>query len=439
MTTSNTVALFGLGKLGASTLAVLAEKNFDVIGVDVNQDNVDAINEARCPVSEPQVTTLLQNNKWRYQATTDGLKAVKESLVAIVIVPTPSEPNGNFSNKYIEDVLRVIGTGLKEISRFYTVVITSTVLPGSMEQFSVLLEEISGRKCGVDFGLVYNPDFIALGSIVKNLKNPDMILIGESDILAGSIVEGMHERITENDPPVFRMSFYNAELAKISLNTYCVMKINFANTIAEICESMPAGNADIVLGAIGADSRIGAKYFRPGLSAVGPCFGRDSRAFVYTAKKFDVDPILVENLDASNTYQTDRIIAKIREICQDKYTLVSILGLSYKINTPVIEESVGVKVAKELVKAGINVKVYDPQAMDNARKELGDSVTYANDVRSALSGSLVSFIATDWDEFKRMPSDYFEEGSVVIDAWGLVPPYYKTARDMTIIRIGRAS
>ena len=235
--------------------------------------------------------------------------------MSFVIVPTPSTKDGTFSTDYVEAVAAEMGSILRTKDAYHLIVITSTVLPGDMKQIQDLLERTSGKICAKDFGLCYNPDFIALGSVVRDFLNPDMILIGESDKKAGDALENIHKNLINNKPNIHRMSFYNAELTKIALNSYCTLKITFANTLAEICENMPGGNVDHVTDALGDDSRIGRKYLKGGLSYGGPCFPRDNRAFAKSAEKFGCNTPLAVRTDQINDYhRNERIPNKLLTI-----------------------------------------------------------------------------------------------------------------------------
>lgn len=267
------IAVFGLGKLGCTTAACFAARGWKVVGYDVLQETVDRINQGCSPIYEPGVAELIQQAGSNIRATTNPEEALVDSDVVYIIVPTPSQKDGSFSTQFVERAILEIGRFMKsaEEDKYRVIVVTSTVLPGDMARIQKLLEDTSEKQCGKDFGLCYNPDFIALGSIIQNFTNPDMIIIGESDEKAGSILEQSHRKLVDNNPPIHRMNFYNAELCKISLNSYCTMKITFANVLAEICESMPGGDAHVIARALGTDTRISPKYLRPGLSYGGPC------------------------------------------------------------------------------------------------------------------------------------------------------------------------
>lgn len=449
MDQKETLSVFGLGKLGATMLACFAHKGWNVIGVDVLRENVNSINNGHSPIYEPHVDDLIGIHKDKIQATIETEYAVLNSDASFIIVPTPSQSNGLFSTAYVETVCKDIAKALKIKNAYHLIIITSTVLMGDTQKIGAMIEEISGKKITEDFGLIYNPDFIALGKIVHDFLNPDMILIGESDERAGDLIEAIHKRLTNNEPPIHRMNFYNAELAKISLNAYCTLKITFANTIAEICEQLPGGDAEKVLKAIGSDSRIGNKYFRGGLAYSGPCFPRDCRAFSSSAKKYGIHMLFSSRTDEINNYhKTTRLCKLLTNILEEKKTdELAILGLSYKENTPVIEESVSIEVAKLLSMDGIKITVYDPAAMEEAEKEFRneyENIFFADSEYSCLKEKSVGFIATPWDQFKKLEARHLLEtmakDPIILDAWGILPfqrIFYNDSA-LNVRRIGRS-
>lgn len=436
------ISVIGLGKLGSTMLACFAHKKWEVIGVDINQSFVDTINKGHSPIYEPHVEELISINEKRIEATSEIEFAVLHSDISFVIVPTPSVEDGSFSTEYVEVAALDIARALKKKDSYHVIVITSTVLPGDTACIADMIAEESGKKLGEDFGVCYNPDFIALGKIVKDFLNPDMILIGQSDDKAGAFVEEIHRKLVDNDPPIYRMGFHNAELSKISLNAYCTLKITFANTIAEICESMPGGDSDVVLQAVGSDSRVGQKYFKGGLGFAGPCFPRDNRALSHTAKGYGVTEIFSDVTDEINEYhKTERITNLLIKYLKEKNTTgVAVLGLSYKEDTPVVEESVALSVIKALLKKGIEVSAYDPAAMDNAIDELSPCeegcVKMLSSEYECVKGKSVCFIATPWSQFKGLDIqklvDLMDDDPVILDAWGVLP-----ASGVEVKRIGK--
>ena len=256
-----------------------------------------------------------------------------------------------------------------------------------------------------------------------------MILIGEYDKKSGDIIEKIHMDLIDNKPTIHRMNFYNAELAKISLNAYCTLKITFANIIAEICEKIPGGDSHQVLNAIGSDSRVGRKYFKGGLGYSGPCFPRDNRALAHSARLFGTTNYFCEMTDAINNYhKTDRICDLLLGYMKENGTKeLAILGLSYKEDTSIIEESVAISVIKNLWKKGMTLNVYDPAAMENTQQELEgyDNLFYAASMYECLNKQSVCFIATPWSEFVNLNPQVMikvmKKNAIILDAWGMLP------------------
>jgi len=416
------ISVIGIGKLGLCVAACLAAKGYKVIGVDKDPFTIKAVNQGRSPIYEPGLADLMKRLSERILATDDYKYAIENSEITFMVVPTPSEKDGSFSTKYVEATSKEIGANLKHKSGFHLVVLTSTVLPGVTDSVvKPLLEEVSGKKCGVDFGLCYSPEFIALGSVIRDFTNPDVVLIGESDQRSGELLSKIYEVVCDNHAPIVRGSIYNAEVAKIALNSYVTMKISFANTLAEICERIPGGDVDMVSRALGFDSRIGRKYLSGGTSYGGPCFPRDNRAFTSFTRQIGCRARLAETTDRVNKEQISRVIELIKQKLGDvRGKKVAILGLTYKTNTDVVEESASITMAKALVREGAIVAVCDPAGMGNARKALGKRVEYAGSARQCLEGAEFAILAMPWDEFKTLkPEDFTRvmKSPRLLDCW----------------------
>lgn len=428
------LSVIGLGKLGSPLAAVLASKGFEVIGVDLNSHFVDAINQGKAPVEEPRLQELIDASSGRLAATTDYERAILDSDLTFVIVPTPSDANGIFTNKYVIESLKAIGSALKKKDSYHVVNITSTVMPGSCEgEIRAALEEASGRIVGENVGLCYNPEFIALGSVVYNMLFPDMILLGESDARAGEMLESVYKTSCENKPPVMRMNLVNAELTKISINTFVTTKISYANMLADICERLPGADVDVVTTAVGMDSRIGRKYLKGALGYGGPCFPRDNVAFAKLAHGLGARPDLAEATDRLNDFQIDRLAKKARQLLAGRKH-VGILGLSYKPDTPVIEKSQGVDLAARLADEGMSVTVFDPAALENAMVELKDKVIAVGSAEDCIKASDLVIVTTAWPEFGHIRAAAFSRPSgrvSVLDCWRVLP--YHELSDMADI------
>lgn len=434
------LTVIGLGKLGVCTAACFAYKGYKVTGVDINKGLLDGINNGKAPVGEPRLQELITACEARLKVTQDYEEAVRKSDITFLVVPTPSREDGHFSDKFLRDALTHLSQAFKKVNKKYHLfVITSTVSPGTTEKNLIpLIEAISGKKLKKDFGVCYNPEFIALGSVINDFLNPDMVLIGESDKYAGDILEAIYEKVCENNPYIARMSITSAEITKISLNSYVTMKISFANTLANICEKIPEADIDAITRALGADRRVSPYYLKGGPAYGGPCFPRDNRAFVAFAKKYGQKARLAEATDEMNHYQIEHLIDLVlKYLPNDKR--VSILGLSYKPNTPVIEESQAIKIIEELLKKDLDIAVYDPLAMSNAKAYFGGSILYASSIRDCVSYSSLWIITTQADEFKNIDGSYLaRESTTIIDCWRIIKPERFKNRLVDYIALGKA-
>jgi UDPglucose 6-dehydrogenase len=418
------ISVIGLGKLGAPLAAVLASKGHTVIGVDLNEQFVRAINEGMAPVVEPGLNELIQKAHPRLSATTDCQTAVAATDATFIIVPTPSEPHGGFSLRYVLSAVEAIGKALREKGGYHLVVLTSTVMPGATSnEVLPALEKHAGKRCGRDFGLCYNPEFIALGSVIRDMLNPDLILIGESDPHSGEVLASIHLGVCDNSPAVSRMNFVNAELTKLAVNTFVTTKISYANMLAQVCEQLPGADVDVVTSALGHDTRIGRKYLKGALGYGGPCFPRDNIAFSYLARQIGANAGLAEATDRVNRQQ----VGWLAEIVLSNLPpggRVGILGLSYKPNTNVVEESQGVELARRLLSRGVPVVLYDPASEESARKVLGEGVPFASSLKDCAGQINVAVITTPWDEFKALSPDDLDLSNgcpTVIDCWRILP------------------
>jgi UDPglucose 6-dehydrogenase len=432
------IAVVGLGKLGAPLAAVLASKGNDVLGIDVNADAVRLLNKGRAPVEEPGLQALVTASRDRLRATTD-LAAAAGAEVSILLVPTPSDERGAFTNEYVLAAVEEVGRGLATRDDYHVVVVASTVMPGSCDgDIRLTLERASGRRIGETLGLCYSPEFIALGNVIRDMLEPDIVLIGETDSRAGDVVERLYAGVCENDPPFRRMSLVNAELTKIAVNTYVTMKISYANALADMCERLPGSDVEAVTDALGLDTRIGRKYLRGAIAYGGPCFPRDNKAFAVLARDLGVKALLAEATDSVNVAQTDRLARIVQSRLRPGQT-VGILGLAYKPDTGVIEESAGIALAELLGHAGYEVNVYDPVAQDAALTALGGVAQGSASVAELLERSDVVVIATPWPEFAELPIEVLErDGSrpIVIDCWRLLSEE-SYGEVIDIVRLGR--
>jgi len=431
------ISVVGLGKLGSCMAACIAARGHNVVGVDCNRSTIQLVNSGRPPVFEPSLADKMKEAGSRINATDDYMQAINKTEVTFVVVPTPSEDHGGFSLEYVEKAMQEIGRALRQKSDYHLVVLTSTVLPGSCE-YSVLplLEDVAGKRCGRDFGFCYHPEFIALGSVVRDFLNPDFVLIGEFDRGSGERLATLYNQVCENHPPIARLGLINAELAKVAVNTFVTMKITFANTLAALCEELPGGDVDEVVRAIGLDSRVGSRYLKGALGYGGPCFPRDNLALAYLARKVGQRALLAEATDEYNRTIVHRLAERIAAAATEEP--VAVLGLAYKPDTTVIEESQGLKLASLLAEKGLDVLVYDALALENARRELGNTVRYAASVEECVQHAGLLVVTTPDKEFSKLHTEQspLRRGQTVFDAWRLLRRQFDGNGDATYLALG---
>ena len=432
------LSVIGLGKLGACTAACFAAKAHEVIGVDIVVENVNAINRGMPPIYEPRLQELITQGRAHLSATLDFSEALHRSDISFLIVPTPSRPDGHFSDHYLRDALIPLAQALKHKQSFHTFVITATVSPGTTQAVLLpLIEEYSGKKLNVDFGMAYNPEFIALGSVIDDFLHPDMVLIGESSHYVGQQLEKLYLSVCETQPYMAHMSINSAEIAKISLNTYVTMKISFANTLSNVCAKMPDTNVDDITRALGADKRIAPSYLKGGLGFGGPCFPRDNRAFAAFAAEYGVDAWLAKATDTINDQQNQILCQWVRAICaQRKISNIGILGLSYKPYTPVIEESPAIKLIQALLKNNVTITVYDPLAIENTKALFGEQIRYAISIKDCLEQAAIGIIMTADRAWSNMSQeDITHDPTLLLDCWRVLDQQTFDTR-VQILRLG---
>jgi UDPglucose 6-dehydrogenase len=420
------VSVVGLGRLGAPMAACFAFRGFPTVGLDTDPAKIQAINQRKAPIFEPGLEELVRKSEGRLTAGEDYEAAIRDSDVTFLVVPTPSEETGGFSLRYALQAGERLGAVLRTKPGFHLVVLTSTVMPGATGgQLKPLLEARSGKTCGKEFGLCYGPEFIALGSVIRDFLNPDFILIGESDPASGEALAHLYKRVCANDPPIARMSFVNAELTKLAVNTFVTTKITFANMIARICERLPGANVDVVTSALGLDSRIGRKYLKGGIGYGGPCFPRDNAALIHLARGLDAPATLAEATDSFNRNQV-HWLATLAKSHLPEGGSVGILGLTYKPDSNTVEEAQGLLLAQILAADSIPVVAYDPVGMDNARKVLGEGVTLSTSAADCVRQADVLVVTTPWADFKKLSVDHFGRNSnprILIDCWRVFDNY----------------
>lgn len=407
----------GLGKLGACIAATLAQRGFEVVGIDIDAEKVKKINAGQPPVEEPLLAETITAGKARLRATQDYCEAVATD-VTFFIPPSPSLPDGSFSNEFLLRAMQPIAAAVREKGKQgHLFVCSSTTTPGAVDTVLIpMLEREIGGVCGRDFGVCYNPEFIALGNVVKGLLEPDMVLIGQSDPQSGEVLEAMYKKYNQNQPNIARMSIISAELTKISVNSYVTMKISFTNQLRMIADQFPKADIHHILDAIGSDSRVGRKYLRAGLSYGGPCFPRDNRLLAYTARQLGLEAPLAEASDKVNHRANAALFEQVQKLVSKSDT-VAVLGLTYKPDTYITEEAAGLFLAQQLKRHGYKVVVHDY----GARPDIAPSVHEFDHLAdpAALQGRAdikLAVICCPWPQYRSVK---FAPTTKVLSPWKL--------------------
>jgi GDP-mannose 6-dehydrogenase len=351
------ISVFGLGYVGAVSAGCLADDGHEVIGVDPVPTKVDLINRGQSPIVESDIGEIMAATAkaGRLRATSDPSQAIRETELSFVCVGTPSQANGNLDLRYIRRICEQIGEALKVKSERHTVVIRSTILPGTMRTIVIpTLEELSGKKAGLNFGVCNNPEFLREGSAVKDFRCPPKTVIGEIDQNSGDILASLYERL---DAPLIRTDLETAEMVKYVDNCWHALKIGFANEIGNLSKSMGL-DAHEVMKIFCQDRKlnISTAYLLPGFAFGGSCLPKDLRALSYKAKTNDLQLPILTSILPSNEMQVSRGVQLIIEKGCRK---VGILGFSFKAGTDDLRESPMIEVIERLLGKGYDLRIYD--------------------------------------------------------------------------------
>src|ERR1041385_264557 len=351
------ISIFGIGYVGCVSAACFAHAGHDVTGVDVNPTKVDIINSGKSPIVEPQMNELIHDavKAGKLRATTDSMEAVKSSDISLVCVGTPSKPNGSLDLGHVARVCEEIGAALATKDTHHTIVIRSTMLPGSIESVAQpALEKTSRKQAGKDFGVCVNPEFLREGTSVKDFYAPPFTLIGADDEETAKIVGSLYANI---DAPVFTTMVKTAEMGKYVSNCFHALKVSFANEIGNICKALELDSHE-VMKVFCADTKLNLSsyYLKPGFAFGGSCLPKDLRAVSYKAKELDVEVPLLSAITATNKLQVEKALDMVLNTGNKQ---VGVLGFSFKAGTDDLRESPMVTLIETLLGKGLELVIYD--------------------------------------------------------------------------------
>ena len=351
------ISVFGLGYVGAVSAGCLADDGHEVLGVDPVATKVDLINRGQSPIVEAEIGDIIASTvaSGRLRATDDPHLGVRDTELSFVCVGTPSQPNGNLDLRYIRRICEQIGEALRIKQERHTVVIRSTILPGTMQNVVIpTLEEFSGKRAGVDFGVCNNPEFLREGSAVRDFRCPAKTVIGQLDQTSGDILALLYQHL---DAPLIRTDLQTAEMVKYVDNSWHALKIGFANEIGTLCKALDVDSHRVMnIFCQDAKLNISSAYLKPGFAFGGSCLPKDLRALAYTAKTRDLELPILRSILPSNELHVDRGVSLIMDAGKSR---VGILGCSFKPGTDDLRESPVIEVIERLLGKGYDLRIYD--------------------------------------------------------------------------------
>ena len=404
------VSVIGLGYVGLTFSACLADKGFKVYGVDIDEKKRRLISDGRPPIYEEGIEPLLKRaiSSGSLKVTGDFREAVLGSDITFICVGTPSRPDGSVDLSQVESACRGVGEALRDKEDYHLVVVRSTVPPGTTEGLvRDSLESASGKRVGEALGLCFNPEFLSEGKAIKGIMSPDRIVVGAIDERSGKLLLDLYRDFySDKLPPILVTNPVNAELIKYANNAFLAMKVSFANMFSRLCGRLRGADVTVVMRGIGMDSRICGEFLGAGLGWGGSCFPKDNRGIVSYAEGLGVDLKLVKASIEVNEEQVDYAVELAETLVGDlRGKLIAVLGLAFKPGTDDVRESRAIALVERLLRMGARVRVHDPKAMDNARKILGNDVEYASTLESCLEDADLCILATEWPEYKELSEE----------------------------------
>lgn len=391
------ICMVGIGYVGLVTGTCLAESGNEVICVDIDAHKVSLLKRGKIPIYEPGLETLIERNvkEKRLTFTTNLAGAVKDSLIIFIAVGTPPKHDGTPNLGHVFEVAREIS---KEINGYKVVVTKSTVPVGTSEK----VKRIISKEANYPFGIASNPEFLKEGAAIDDFMKPDRIILGVADPEVEEVMRELYAPFVRTGNPIIAMDIRSAEMTKYAANAMLATRISFMNELANLCEAVGA-DVSAVRSGIGSDPRIGSSFLFPGVGYGGSCFPKDVQALIRTAEEYNQVLKILPAVEAVNQKQrellAEKVIGHFKKNLKDK--TIAIWGLSFKPNTDDMREAPSIFIINKLLKRGARIKVYDPVALPNAKKEFGNKISYSKDNYGILNGADALAVVTEWNEFRR--------------------------------------
>ena len=398
------ITIVGTGYVGLVTGTCFSEVGIDVTCVDIDQKKIDGLKEGIMPIYEPGLETMVLKNveKGRLSFSTSLKESIQDSEAVFIAVGTPPGEDGSADLKYVLAVAREVGQHMND----YLVVVTKSTVPvGTAEKVkSAVAEELQKRNSDLTFDVASNPEFLKEGAAIQDFLKPDRIVVGIETEKGQKTMEKLYKPFLLNGHPIIFMDVPSAEMTKYAANSMLATKISFMNDIANLCEIMGA-DVNMVRKGIGSDSRIGTKFIYPGVGYGGSCFPKDVKALIKTAQENGYPMRVLRSVEDVNDDQKSVLVNKVKKHFGSDLSgmTFAVWGLSFKPKTDDMREAPSIVIINQLLALGAQVKAFDPVAMEEAHKDLGDTITYTKDEYEALVDADALLLVTEWPEF-RVPN-----------------------------------
>ncbi|MBK7667362.1 MAG: UDP-glucose/GDP-mannose dehydrogenase family protein [Sphingobacteriaceae bacterium] len=419
------IAIVGTGYVGLVTGTCFSEVGVDVTCVDIDQKKIENLNKGILPIYEPGLEEMVVRNsqKHRLHFSTSLKDSIKDAEVVFIAVGTPPDEDGSADLKYVLGVASSIG---EHMTHPLVVVTKSTVPVTTAEKVrNALQTALDKRGVKMDFYVASNPEFLKEGAAIEDFMKPDRIVVGTDRVEAEEIMKKLYKPFLMNGHPIIFMDIPSAEMTKYAANAMLATKISFMNDVANLCELMGA-DVNMVRKGIGSDTRIGTKFIYPGVGYGGSCFPKDVKALIKTAKEQGYDMRILNSVEDVNEAQKEVLFNKVKTHFKGdlKGKKFALWGLSFKPKTDDMREAPSLVIIEKLLKAGASVVAYDPVAMHEAQRILGDTIKYTEELNDSLDGADALLIITEWPEFrvpdfneleKRMKAKVLFDGRNIFD------------------------
>ena len=397
------IGIVGLGFVGLSLTSVLASKGFDVIGIDIDKEKSNTISKGISPFFEPELEKTLKNGLKKKLEITDDFSLLKNCDLIFLTVGTPQNRDGSIDLSIIKKATKSIGQNIRNSKKYHTILIKSTVVPGTTKNVVLpILEKNSNKRDGEKFGLITNPEFLQESTAIRDTKFPHAVVLGGYQTKFMKKMNRFYTKLHPNTPIIIT-NHQTAEMIKYANNSFLATKISFINQLSNICQKIPGSNVDDIAKTMGLDPRIGKLFLNAGPGYGGSCLPKDMKALINFADEIGIKPTLLNAVEQTNKKQIQNIIHLIEKTLgslKDKH--ITVLGTAFKPNTDDIRDSIAVELIKKLLRKNANVTVYDPKAIKNTNRIFGKKIIYANSIPNSLKNSQCMIIMVHWKQFEKI-------------------------------------